>query len=80
MAMASLGLWIAELATSRRSEAKTPLREWHVSNREAPSGLCLVAGITWFASMAVPTIAAVFLLPPWRPLASISAGGDGCLP
>lgn len=61
LAMAALGLWIAELITARRTESRTSLRAWLIANREAPSGLCLVAGITWFVSMAVPTVAAVFL-------------------
>lgn len=59
--MATLGLWIADLATKPRGGSPTPLRESLTANREAPSGLCLAAGITWFVSMAVPALAAVFL-------------------
>jgi len=61
VAMATLGLWIADLATKPRGDSRTPLSEWLAANREAPSGLCLAAGITWFVSMAVPTMAAIFL-------------------
>lgn len=60
MAMATLGLWILDLATKRRDEARTSLSEWRGTNRESPSGLCLMAAITWFVAMAVPAAAIVF--------------------
>jgi len=47
------GLWILDLVTKRRGDARTSLREWWDTNRAFPSGLCLVAGITWFVLMAV---------------------------
>ncbi len=65
--MATLGLWIADLATDPRGDSRPPLREWLVANREAPAGLCLAAGITWFVSMAVPTVASIFLFAALEP-------------
>jgi succinate dehydrogenase hydrophobic anchor subunit len=89
IAMAALGLWILDLISTRRGDPRTSLRELWDTSRASPSGLCLVAGITWFVLMAVPTTAIMLVFASlagagvdlrwwgWLPALSLSAAVVG---
>lgn len=54
MAIVASVLWVLDLVTKHRGDARTSLGEWWDTNRQFRSGLCPAAGISWFVSMAVP--------------------------